>query len=229
MFIQMITFNFKNLRILSFSAHPDDEIGGAGGLLLQAKNSGSVLKLVLCLDPAEPRLDKSASQERKLRLSEFRTVAKLLDCDSSYLGLDRYPKVELENILPLVEEIRKFKPDIVLTLSDEEYHPDHRAIATLTKEAIWQAGRNAFPRFGKPFKTRTLLQYEADKPMPNVDFLRDISDVIEDKKKLLGLYGSQIQRKDLISAVEGLNRFRGIMYKAGDYAEAFKISEFFYG
>ena len=129
----------------------------------------------------------------------------------------------------MVKEIREFKPDIILTLSEEDYHPDHRAICSIVKEAIWQAGRSAFPQYGKPFKTKTLLQYEADKPMSKIDFLRDISDVIEDKKRLLSLYDSQIKRKDLISAVEGLNRFRGIMYKAGDYAEAFKISQFFYG
>lgn len=225
----MINFNFKNLRILSFSAHPDDEIGGAGGLLLQAKKGGSVLKLVLCLDPAEPRMDKTLSQERKIRLKEFKKVAKILNCESSYLGMERYPVISMENILPLVKEIRKFKPDIVITLSDEDYHPDHRAVAMLVKEAIWRAGRNAFPRYGQPFKAKTLIQYEADKPMSNIDFLRDISDVMQEKKKLLGLYDSQINRKDLISAAEGLNRFRGIMYKAGDYAEAFKITEFFYG
>lgn len=225
----MINFNFKNLRILSFSAHPDDEIWGAGGLLLQAKKESSILKLVLCLDPAEQRLNKSSSQERNVRLKEFRNVSRLLKSKFGYLGMERYPVIKLDNILPLVKEIRKFKPDIVLTPSEEDYHLDHKAINTLTKEALWQAGRDAFPKFGKPFKTKTLLQYESDKPMSKIDFLRDISDVMSAKKQLLSSYGSQINRKDLISAVEGLNRFRGIMYKVGNYAEAFKITEFFYG
>ena len=70
---------------------------------------------------------------------------------------------------------------------------------------------------------------EGDKPMSNIDFLRDISDVIDQKKQLLSLYDSQTKQKDLISAMEGLNRFRGVMYKTGNYAEAFKITEFFYG
>jgi len=225
----MINFNFRNLRILSFSAHPDDEIWGAGGLLLQAKKEGSTLKLVLCLDPAESRQNKSPNQERNIRLKEFRKVSRLLNSKLSYLGMERYPETKLNNILPLVKEIRKFRPDIILTLSEEDYHPDHRAICSITKEAIWHAGRNAFPEFGKPFKTKTLIQYEGDKPMSNIDFLRDISDVIDQKKQLLSLYDSQTKQKDLISAMEGLNRFRGVMYKTGNYAEAFKITEFFYG
>ncbi len=224
-----MNFNFKNLRVLSLSAHPDDEIGGAGGLLLQARQGGAILKLVLCLDPSESRLDLSPDQEKEARLDEFQKVAGLLDCAWAYLGMPRYPAVNMDTILPVVKEIREFKPDIVLTLSEQDYHPDHRAVCAITKEAIWQAGRNAFPECGQPHKTKTLIQYEADKPMSDISFLRDISDVMDQKRQLLGLYDSQVKRKDLIAAVEGLNRFRGVMYKAGAYAEAFKVGEFFYG
>lgn len=121
---------------------------------------------------------------------------------------------------------QSFKQIKILSFSA---HPDHRAVAALTKEAVWQASRRAFPRCGEPWRVLTVLQYEADNPMQNITFLRDISDVMDEKKRILGCYGSQVSRKDLVSAVEGLNRFRGIMYKAGDYAEAFHASQFFYG
>lgn len=225
----MINLELKNKRILSFSAHPDDEVGGAGGLLLQAQNAGAEVRLVLCLDPAESRIDTSAEDERKARLKEFEEVTQVLKASSGYIGLPRYPRIEFQNILPLVKEIRNFRPDIVLTLSDQEYHPDHRAVAALTKEAIWQAGRNVFPEYGKPFSTKTLLQYEADNPMQSPDFLRDISDVMEQKRTLIEIYASQVRRKNLVDAVAGLNRFRGVMYKTGEYAEEFKVREFFYG
>jgi len=224
-----MTFDFKNLRILSFSAHPDDEIGGAGGFLLAAKNGGALLKLSLVIDPSEERSDASADEEKNIRLTEFKKVAKLLSADSSYLGIGRYPEIELTNIFPLIKEIRDFKPDLVLTPSDEEYHPDHRVVAALAKEAIWHAGRSAFPTLGRPYKAKTLLMYEADKPMSQVGFLYDISAVMEEKKKLINLYESQTARKNLADAMKGLNRFRGIMYKGGEYAEAFKTQEFFYG
>ena len=225
----MITFNFNNLRILSFSAHPDDDIGGAGGFLLQAKKNNALIKLALCLDPAEERINATAKQERVTRIAEFEMAATQLGAEFSYLGLPRYPLLNLENLLPLIKEIRDFRPRVILAPSEEEYHRDHRTVYELVKTAAWQAGRNAFPGCGLPWKTRSLLQYEADNPMRNPTIIRDISDVMEEKKKLLSSYSSQIRRKDLVSAVEGLNRFRGIMYKKGVYAEAFKISEFFYG
>lgn len=214
---------------MSFSAHPDDEIGGAGGFLIQTKRDGANLKLVLCLDPGEERFDCTLREERATRLKEFTMVARSLGAKSAYLGLPRYTAVSPKTILPLVKVIREFRPEIVLTLSEQEYHPDHKVVAALTKEAVWQASRQAFPQCGKPWRVSTLLQYEADNPMQNFTFLRDISDVINEKKRILRRYGSQVSRKDLVAAVEGLNRFRGIMYKAGDYAEAFKASQFFYG
>jgi LmbE family N-acetylglucosaminyl deacetylase len=225
----MIDTTFSKKRILSFSAHPDDEIGGAGGLLLKAKKNGSALKLSLCMDPAEPRPEKTIKIEREDRLAEFTKVAGLLGAESSYLELPRYAPVNLETILPLVKEIRSFKPDIVLTLAKSEFHADHRIVSSLTMEAVWQAGRSAFPECGLPHKTQTILMYEADCPMPDPTFLLDISDLAEEKDALLGLYASQIARKNLIKAEEGINAFRGLMYRAGTRAEAYKIHEFYYG
>lgn len=225
----MISTDFSNKRILSFSAHPDDEIGGAGGLLSIATNAGAKIKLVLCMDPAEPRPDQNEDEERNTRLEEFSIVAKFLNAESEYLGLPRYAQIQLESILPLVRVIRAFKPDIILTLAPSEYHPDHRIISTLTMEAVWQASRNAFPNEGTPHKTKTILMYEADKPMPDPTFLLDITAVAEQKDSLMGLYGSQVSRKNLIKAEDGINSFRGLMYKSGERAEAFLLKEFYYG
>ncbi|HYF04905.1 MAG TPA: PIG-L family deacetylase [Patescibacteria group bacterium] len=225
----MIQFNFKGLKILSISAHPDDEIGGAGGFLVAAKKGGARFHFVLALTPCEDRFECDEKEEQAQRLREFDDVADYFAANTSYLDIDRYPQMTMENICLLVKEIRAYKPDLILTPSNEEHHSDHRALYNLTKEAIWQAGRAAFPGLGEPHKTRTWLSYETDNAIAQPNFLFDITDHWEDKKNIFELYRSQTGRKDLVSALLGLNRFRGIMFKGGEYAEAYNIKEFFYG
>lgn len=216
-------------RIMFFSAHPDDEIGGAGGFIVKTLWGNGAVKFVLCVDPSEPRMDASAAAERKTRLGEFAKVAKALKAESSFLDLPHYPPVSYGTILPCVREIRAFKPDIVLILQEEEYHTEHQLIARIVKRAVWHAGRQAFPKCGAPHKVAEIWECEGDRPVAQPNHFEDISDVVEEKRKIFLLYGSQQARKDLTSAFLGLNRFRGVMYKKGHYAEAFRVSTFFYG
>lgn len=224
----MISQN-KIKKLIFFSAHPDDEIAGAGGLMLKVLKSGGKLKLVLCINPAEPRFDISEEQEREQRLKEYQTVAKKLRAEWAYLGFAHYPEISYKTILPCVTEIRKFKPDIVVILQENDYHTEHQIIAKIVKRAVWHAGRSAFPQCGKPFLVKEIWESDGDRPLFDPNHFEDISDIMEEKKKLFLTYDSQQKRKDLISAIEGLNRYRGIMYKKGRFAEAFKITKFFYG
>lgn len=224
----MITKN-KIKKLMFFSAHPDDEIAGAGGLMLKILKRGGKLKLVLCIDPAEPRFDISEEKEREQRLKEYEIVAKKLKAEWVYLGFSHYPEISYKTILPCVAEIRKFKPDIVVILQENDYHTEHQIIAKIVKRAVWHAGRSAFPQCGKPFLVKEIWESDGDRPLFDPNYFEDISEVIDEKKKLFLIYDSQQKRKDLISAIEGLNRYRGVMYKKGKFAEAFKITKFFYG
>ncbi len=218
----------KKLKVMFFSAHPDDETTALGFILKVIKKGGKV-KLVLCIDPGEERFDRSYEEDREIRLKEFEKLAKALKAEWSYLAFPHYPQVSRETILPCVKEIRNFKPDIVLCLQEDDYHTEHQMVAKIVKRAVWHAGRNAFPQWGKPHKVSELWEVEGDRPMAHPNHLEDITEVIKEKEKILKIYDSQIKIKDLISAILGLNRFRGVMYKKGDYAEAYKITKFFYG
>ncbi len=216
-------------RILFFSAHPDDEVGGAGGFLIKSKRAGAEVRLVLCINPYEKRPGSSEEVESQTRLDEFKMAADKIGAEWSFLNLDRFPQVNRDNFLPLVREIRDFKPDIVMTLQEDDYHTEHRMVAQLVKRAVWHASRNAFPDLGEPHQVRQLWFAEGDRPMPDPNHLEDITEVVKDKEKVFAVYTSQLKRKKLIEAFIGLNRFRGLMYKRGEYAEAFKITDFWYG
>ncbi|MCS7201106.1 MAG: PIG-L family deacetylase [Patescibacteria group bacterium] len=219
----------KFKRLIFFSAHPDDEVAGAGGLMLKALKQGVRIKLVLCIDPAEPRFEWDEETERNRRLDEFKIVADRLKAKWSYLNFPHYPEINYTTILPCVKEIREFRPEIVIILQENDYHTEHQIVARIVKRAVWHAGRNAFPDCGRPHLVREIWESDGDRPLFDPNYFVDISDVISEKRKLFLAYGSQQKRKDLISAIEGLNRFRGIMYKKGKFAEAFKITHFFYG
>jgi LmbE family N-acetylglucosaminyl deacetylase len=216
-------------RVLFFSAHPDDEIGSAGGFILKTLKEGGAVRLSLCIDPAEPRLDQSAATEREQRLLEFATVASAIGAEHSFLNFPHYPPLSYEMILPCVSEIRLFKPDIIALLHEGDYHTEHQLIARIVKRAVWHAARSAFPECGESHKTSELWEAEGDRPLPDPNHFEDISEYAQAKKETFFLYGSQQARKDLASAFIGINAFRGIMYKKGSFAEAFKTSEFFYG
>ena len=59
--------------------------------------------------------------------------------------------------------------------------------------------------------------------MECVDWYEDISDVAKQKFALLGLYESQLVGINYPERIEGLNKYRGMLYKNVNYAEAFKI------
>lgn len=216
-------------RVLFFSAHPDDEVAGAGGLMLQTLANGGAVRFVLCIDPAEPRPDISAEDERSARLEEFERVASAIGAETSYLGFPHYPTLSYETILPCVREIRDFKPTKVITLQESDYHTEHQVVSRIVKRAVWHAGRSAFPECGLSHKTPAFFEAEGDRPLTDPNTFVDISAFAEQKRGLFLLYGSQQSRKNLADAALGLNAFRGIMYKRGAFAEGFRATDFFYG
>ena len=216
-------------RIMFFSAHPDDEIAGAGGVLIKTIKNGGAVKLVLCIDPAEPRFEHSGEIERNTRLREYKTVAKKLKAQWSFLDFPHYPQLSYETVLPCVKEIRQFKPDLVIILQEQDYHSEHNLVARIVKRAVWHSARSAFPKCGKPHKVKGLWEAEGDRPIFEPNHFEDITEVIEEKKSIFHAYSSQVLRKPLVDAFVGINRYRGVMYKKGNYAEAFKTTDFFYG
>ncbi len=225
----MINTDLKNKRIIFFSAHPDDEIAGAGGLMVNARNQGAQIRLILVIEPNEERFDIDGKTECDTRLNEYKKVAQAFNAETGYLALPKYPSLNNENIEKVIKEIREFKPDILIVLSEDERHTEHRIVHDIVMQGVWHAGRPAFPALGIPHKTPTILKAEADNPMREPNFIFDISDVIEEKKQIFNIYGSQTKRKDLVQAITGLNAHRGLMYHKGSYAEAFYLSEFYYG
>lgn len=213
--------NYKKLRILCISAHPDDEIGGCGGYLLNCKKEKAIIKLVLLTNGED---NGNLKEKGKQREGEYKRMANLLGAEVSLLNFKRYFSLDFEKtILPLVQEIRKFRPTCILVPWEGERHPEHKEAFAITLEAIRLARKNKYLFLGKPVKVEELREYELDVTFDSFNILEDISKVINEKEKLFSVYRSQLKNKNYLAAFKGLNQYRGITYRKGTYAEAFRV------
>ncbi len=141
---------------MCITAHPDDECGAFGGALLMAHAAG-IETTVICLTEGQAgsyRGDAGSSEELAvMRRAEFVAAGEVL-------GLARgevlhYPDGKLYRHDPiditqaLVERIRQWRPQVVLTFGGEggpNLHRDHTIVSLAATAAFHWAGRGtAFP------------------------------------------------------------------------------------
>lgn len=169
-------------KILSILAHPDDESFGMGGTLALYAQQGVEVHLI-CATKGEagdvdPKLLKDFDSIGDRRESE-------LQCAANYLGLkkvhflgyrdsgmegsedNQHPQAfinaPMEEVTgKLVEYIRNFQPDVVLTFDPVGgyHHPDHIYIQKATVAAFQAAGDpNQFQNLGNPFQPQKLFYH----------------------------------------------------------------------
>jgi LmbE family N-acetylglucosaminyl deacetylase len=158
------------LRLLCFTAHPDDECGAFGGALMQAHQRG-VETSVVCLTEgraASNRGNASTGDElAALRRQEFAAALRVLDVAHGEVlaypdgGLAREDFTRVTTAL--VERIRRFRPQVVLTFGGDgnvNLHPDHTMVCFFATAAFHWAGRTNFA----PWQiTAGLLPYRPQK------------------------------------------------------------------
>lgn len=144
------------LRLLCFTAHPDDEAGGFGGTLLRYAERG-VETHVICLTPGQAATHrgnaKSDDELSALRRREFEASSKLLKISHGRV-LD-YPDGKLDRqeffavVADLARRVREIKPHVVMSMGTEgaiTAHPDHSMVSVFATMACHWAGRtNRFP------------------------------------------------------------------------------------
>ena len=156
-------------RLLALFAHPDDEAFPVGGALAAHAARGVEIRLVTATsgEEGEIRQDGAATRETlgSIRRVELSCAVQALGLaghrvlgyrDSGMAGTDanKYPNSYInvpdeEMVEQLVEEIRSFRPQVVLTFEPGGLygHPDHIAISRQATEAVRRsADASAFPR-----------------------------------------------------------------------------------
>ncbi len=201
-------------RFLVIAAHPDDADFGPAATAARWIDAGSVGRLVCCTsgdqggeDPEIDPLALAATREE-----EQRAAAAVVGYDE--VVFLHQPDGALANELALrellVREIRRFRPDAVLTHDPEVRffrgsgvnHADHRAAGDAAVDAVFPAARNpmAFPGLSRAglaaHRVRRIYLFWPNEPAAWVD----VRDTVERKIAALRCHASQVADPDELGA-----------------------------
>ena len=202
------------MKILAIGAHPDDiEIFMYGFLSVCLKRGDEIYTMIATDGSAGKILEKK--NLKLIRENEsIKGLSKL--SKPEFLG---FPDGKLSLSLEISEIIKNklniFKPDLIVTHSKEDYHPDHRALS----ENVFNAAGFQFPIL----YCDTLMGVNF---LP--DYFIDITKYFEHKKKAILMHKSQNPKK-FVKAIELQNSFRAgqCNYEIGNYVEAYKFEKRF--
>jgi LmbE family N-acetylglucosaminyl deacetylase len=160
------------------TAHPDDECYAFGGALALAADRG-IETYVVCLTDGQAATNRgdAASSEAlgAMRREEFRRSCEVLGVTQHEL-MDyhdgRLVSAEFSVAAGrLVERMRRFKPDVVMTFGGDgglNTHADHMMASMLTTSAFhWSGQAKRYPEAGSPHKAQRLYYVTANFPIPD--------------------------------------------------------------
>ncbi len=229
----------QHQRVLLVLAHPDDPEFFCGATLAKWAKEGKEIHYLLLTCGDKGSEDPAMTPEALCadRQVEQRAAADVLGVgEITFLS---YPDGELFNTLDvrrqIVREIRRFKPDIVVTCDPTTYirqnmainHPDHRAAGAATLDAI-------FPASGNRMYFPELLEEGLEPHYPKEVWLSvttepnmwvTVNDTVAIKINALRQHKSQI--KDMAGLEKRIrDRLRRGDMDEESYAESFRVIRF---
>lgn len=170
-------------RVLVVISHPDDAEFGAGPTIAHLASSGARVDYVVTTDGSKGTEDFEMTPEQlsATRMAEQRAAADVLGVtEIVHLGYpDGYLTPSLELRRDIVRQIRRFRPDLVITQNPTRRldhnpfigHPDHLATGEATLAAVYPAARDHlnFPELWReeglePWKVRQVLLTGVEEP-----------------------------------------------------------------
>jgi bacillithiol biosynthesis deacetylase BshB1 len=221
--------------ILAFGAHPDDVELSAAATLLKHIQQGKKVALV---DLTEGELGSRGTIET--RYAEAKAASKILGIENrvNLKMADGFFEHSQENVLKIVEQIRHFKPEIVLANAVEDRHPDHGKASKLVSDACFLAGlvkikTNLNGVDQLPHRPKVVYHYIQDRYI-KPDFVVDVTGFEEQKFESIRAYKTQffdpnsIEPQTPISGKDFFEFLRGRMSEFGrsigvQYAEGFTV------
>jgi LmbE family N-acetylglucosaminyl deacetylase len=228
---------FTPKSAMAIVAHPDDIEFSCAGLMARWIRTGAQISYVLCTsgDVGIDTPGMTREEAASIRESEQQEAAKI--AGASEVIFLREPDGLLQPTLELrkklVREIRRFRPEVVVTGdptivwagSDYINHPDHRAAAMAALDAT-------FPAAGQPnlFEDIALEGFRAHKPRKvyvstwgeDADLYVNIEDTIDIKIAALRAHKSQMKEWDPEPSIREWASERG-RGKEMAYAEGYRV------
>ncbi len=230
---------FEELKpkvVLGVAAHPDDLDFSSSATMAKFAADGAKVYYLLLTDGSKGSDDRSVTSEElvEIRHNEQRAALKAIGGQEvTFLDYpDAYLEVTMELKKQIAAEIRKRKPDVVVTMDPTLVysiergfinHSDHRAAGQATIDAVFPIARDhlTFPELYEsglePHKVKTLLLTNFDNPT----YFVDVSQTMDKKFAALREHASQIKDMGMVE-----DRFSAMAKKIGEragytYAEGF--------
>jgi len=202
-------------KFLVLAAHPDDEVFGLAGTLKGISNLGKNIDIYIFSKgegwgKPEERVKESISASKVLNLKE-----------PIFFDFPDGKFIENKGIVEekIKEIISKENYDGIFCPSFEEFHKDHKTICYCLIK-ILQSVRLEDNLQEKLWNTKIYF-YEIFHPQ-KINSLFDITDFIESKKDAIKCFESQLEIKDFLNQIVGLNSYRSFTQPKGSkYAEGF--------
>jgi LmbE family N-acetylglucosaminyl deacetylase len=201
---------------LIIAPHPDDESLGCGGSIIKHIKAKSRVKVVFLTNgdkgDFQGKFGKEYSEIRKSSAQKAMGILGVEDFEFWGFG-DR----ELSAAMGKAEEklhhsVRTFSPSVLYAPSPFEAHPDHKSAFQM----VWNV------------RTHFQLSYAFYEVLMSLypNALVDITDEMEQKRKAIESYHTEVYYNDYATKVLGLNRFRtATLPEDVKYAEAIFLME----
>jgi bacillithiol biosynthesis deacetylase BshB1 len=178
--------------ILAFAAHPDDIELACSGTIMKHLAAG---KRVAIVDLTGGELGSRGTIDT--RAIESADADKIMGLSSrTNLGMaDGFFENNEENKRKIIEQIRRFQPEIILANAISDRHPDHARASKLVSEASFYSGlqkvettfQGKIQLHHRPKAVYHYIQDHYARP----DFVIDITDFSELKMKTILAYKTQ--------------------------------------
>ncbi len=222
------------LDILAIVAHPDDAELAFGGALAASVALGKKVGIV---DLTQGEMGTRG--DAATRLKEAKAAAAILGVlvrHNLYLA-DCMFENNPESRLLVIDMIRRYRPEIVLTNAPSDRHPDHGRASCLVVEACFYSGLKKITTDYPQWRPKKVLQgIQSNYLQP--DFLFDVSDFWQTKMDAVMAYESQFynpantEEQTFISTPEFLDFLQARAREWGQaigvkYAEGFVVPQLF--
>ncbi len=175
-------------RALCIVAHPDDiDFFAAGSVVLMTRR-GVAVDFILATSGDKGSRDPTVSGQHLAATREREQLTSAALLGAGRVEFLRHPDAELVDSLDfrgeLVREIRRSRPDVLLTFDPTpgyRQHPDHRVVGRVALDAAWPCARDplSYPKMGSPHETAEAWLFAPG--APRADLTVDVSEVMEVK------------------------------------------------
>lgn len=215
-------------KILVIAPHPDDELLGAGGMIIKNIKEGNEVYVCIVTVGTPPLFNNlemnEANQQDAADCHKSIGVKKTYFLRFPSTMLETVPRYELNG--KILDVVREIQPEEVYIPHYGDMQKDHQMIAEAAMVAVRP---KYFPQVKSVYAYETLSETGWNAPSVANEFIpnvwMDISEVLDDKLKALSYYKQQISdfpdpRSE--EAIQALAMYRGsqMFYKA---AEAFQL------